>query len=90
MHDRELVVTAAAVSVNRHGRRDVSAAALKVSGLLHEEQRVKDDGFREGDGQDGLDHDLRGGAGISSDRYRRTLANQPNPDRRAQSREADV
>src|SRR3954470_4545255 len=37
---------------------------------LHEEQGIEHDGFREGDGQNRLDQDLRGRARIPTDGFR--------------------
>jgi hypothetical protein len=89
MHDRELTSlfgnTGAADGIAGSGN-----AALRIFRLLHEEQGVEDDGFSEGDGQNRLDHDLRGRAGIPSHRDRRSLANQPYADGRAQGCQADM
>src|SRR5262245_7775134 len=56
--------------------------------LPNQEQRVEHDRFGEGDSQDGLDHDLRGRAGVPPDRDRRTLTNQSDADGRTQSCQA--
>src|SRR3954464_8674926 len=58
--------------------------------LAHEEQRVEDDGFGEGDREDRLHHDFGGRAGIPPDCDGSPLANQADTHRRAQRRQADV
>src|ERR1019366_4537365 len=45
--------------------------------VLLKEQGVEHDRFGEGDGQDGLDQDLRRGTGIASHRFRGFHADEP-------------
>lgn len=58
--------------------------------LFHEEQRVKHDGFGEGDGQNCLHQDGCGRARISADRGSRAHADESYADRGAKSRETNV
>ena len=46
---------------------------------MDQEQRVEDDRFGEGDGQDRLHHDLRRRAGIAADSGGRALPINPTP-----------
>jgi hypothetical protein len=56
----------------------------------HQEERVEDDGFGQGDGENRLDHDLRRRAGIASDRGRRAHPDQSHADRGAERRQAHM
>ena len=58
--------------------------------LFHEEQGVEHDRFCEGDGQNRLDHNLRGRAGITSHRIRSPHADQTHAYRRAQRGQTNV
>src|SRR5438876_12213353 len=58
--------------------------------LLHEEQSVEDDGFRERDGEDRLDHHLRRGSGISAHRFRSLGANTAHGHGRSQDPDTHV
>src|ERR1700720_4003836 len=58
--------------------------------LLHEEQSVEHDSFREGNGQDRLDQDFRRRAGIASHRLRSLHADEAHAEGRAKRRQTDV
>ena len=59
--------------------------ALSRSLILHQEQGVEHDRFSEGNGQNRLDQNLRGRAGITSHRFRSLHADQAHADGRAQA-----
>src|SRR5262245_43207609 len=65
-------------------------ARARIQSLLHEEQGVEHDGFREGDGQDRLHENRRGRAWISSNRLRCLHSDETYGQGGAQDRKSDV
>jgi len=61
-----------------------------MSARFHQEERVEHDGFRKGDGQDGLDQNLRGCAGIPAHRGGSRHADQTHADGCSHRGQADV
>src|SRR6185295_15359063 len=81
----DLLELSAAFLDDLHGKRMHGCVSL-----LHEEQGIEHDRFGEGDGQNGLDHDLCRRAGISAHRGRCAPSDDADADGCAESRQTDM